>query len=248
MSIPAENMPIYDDRVNEILRSLNDGITREELAVKYKHRDYRTLDTYMRRRNFTWDKEAQNYKPVHTQIGQKKAMNENIHSGKVAKVIESFKEGLDPKAIATNNGFKDHKRLAEYMTNKGYEWSNKEENYVRKVGNLKDDESKADVKAQDSRKQQGTVKKDDELLHLVKALYEKLNLEENPIVDKMPRYLISGIRKNKTTPISHLLHELIENFGYEKNVPHREIIETALIDFFRNYGYKYEVEELLKNS
>ncbi|TMN21830.1 hypothetical protein [Lentibacillus cibarius] len=248
MSTPAELMPIYDDRVNEILRSLSDGIPREDLAVKYKHRDYRSLDMYMRRKNFTWDKEEQNYKPIHTKIGQKKAMDENMHSGKVAKVIESFKEGVDPKTVAQNNGFKDHKRLAEYMTNKGYEWSGKEENYVRKVGILKDDKSNDDVKEKGSQKHQKTVKKDDELQYLVKTLYEKLNMEDNPIVDKMPRYLISGIRKNKTTPISHLLHELIENFGYEKNVPHREIIETALIDFFRNYGYKYEVEELFKNS
>jgi len=37
-----------------------------------------------------------------------------------------------------------------------------------------------------------TVRKNDELLQLVKRLYEKLSIdEEDPIIDRVPRYIVT---------------------------------------------------------
>ena len=255
MSVVEEKMPVYDDRVNYILRSLAAGISREDLAKELKHKDYRSLDMYMRRKNFTWSREEQNYKPVTTRLSKDKLNDIETHTGRASQVIKAFDVEKDPKAVAQQLGFKDHKELAQYMAKRGYVWNGKEENYVRKVGIEKEDKLK-DVEAlynkNDDKKGKQQSKRplgiDEDLLLLVNNLYQKVNFDENPIVDRVPRYIIKGIAKNKTVPISHLLHQLIESYGEERHISHREIIEVALIDFFRHYGYKYEVEFLFTNE
>jgi hypothetical protein len=250
MSVVSEKMPIYDDRVNFIIRSLAEGKTRDELAKEFNHSDYRSLDMYMRRRNFVWDAEEKNYKPAATRINKKKINSEVFHSGKVSKIIQAFSEGKDPKTVASEFGFSDHKKLAEYMKNKGYEWSREEENYIPKKGLENTVESKKDssslqedAKESNHTKQQTAVS--DQLLNIVKALQEQLNITESPIIDKIPRYLVPGIAKTKSVQISHLLAQLIEDFSYDKNITQRQIFETAIIDFLYKYGYKHEVEALL---
>lgn len=242
MSVPAEKMPIYDDRVNLIIRSLGDGVPREELASQLRYRDYKGLDMYMRRRNFTWDSKEKNYKPISNRISEKKLNLEDTHTGKVSRIICAFEEGKDPKTIAQEYGFTNHRNLADYMSSKGYEWNGEKGTYIRKAGI----ENKSKVDTSGSELNKSGQKKDDELLHLVKSLYEKLYLAEDPIVDTIPRYLVSGIAKTKSVQLSHLLHQLLEDFSFEKNITQRQILETALIDFFRRYGYKHEVDTLLR--
>lgn len=246
MSMPEDQKPIYDERVNYILRSLAAGVTREELAKEFKHNDYRTLDMYMRRRNFKWDREKKTYVPKETRISHMK--DENVHSGKVSRIINAFNEGKDPKTVAIEFGFKSHKELAAYMTKKGYEWNVNEGNYVRKSGVIIDEDSadKETTKTGDNNKEQLNGNEKQEIIYLIKTLYEKLNIKvEDPIVDKVPRYLVKGIAKTKSVQMSHLLHQLLEDYSYEKNITQRQIIETAIIDFFRKYGYKHEVDSLL---
>ena len=43
---------------------------------------------------------------------------------------------MDPKVIARQEGFKDHREMAEYMKIKGYEWNVYKNNYVKIVEGL----------------------------------------------------------------------------------------------------------------
>jgi hypothetical protein len=134
------------------------------------------------------------------------------------------------------------------MTKKGYEWNVNEGNYVRKSGVIIDEEStdKEAATTADNKKEQLNGNEKQEIIHLIKTLYEKLNIKvEDPIIDKVPRYLVKGIAKTKSVQMSHLLHQLLEDYSYEKNITQRQIIETAIIDFFRKYGYRHEVDSLL---
>src|SRR5690606_17245473 len=222
MSMAEDQKPIYDERVNYILRSLAAGVTREELAKEFKHNDYRTRDMYMRRRNFKWEREKKNYVPKETRISHMK--DENVHSGKVSRIINAFNEGKDPKTVAIEFGFKSHKDLADYMTKKGYEWNVNEGNYVRKSGVIIDEESTDEeaTTTADNKKEQLNGNEKQEIVHLIKTLYEKLNIKvEDPIVDKVPRYLVKGIAKTKSVQMSHLLHQLLEDYSYEKNITQR---------------------------
>lgn len=50
----------YDEHY--IVEQLGSGMTREEVAAELGHKDYRSLDMYMRRRGYTWDGEYQTYR------------------------------------------------------------------------------------------------------------------------------------------------------------------------------------------
>ena len=53
--------------------------------------------------------------------------------------ITAFEEtNADPMLIAKQEGFKDHKEMAEYMANKGYEWNAYKNNYVKAIGKVEE--------------------------------------------------------------------------------------------------------------
>jgi hypothetical protein len=39
---------------------------------------------------------------------------------------------------------------------------------------------------------------------------------------------------------------MVKDFSGEKNISQRQIFELALLDFFKKYGYRSEVEQLLR--
>ena len=47
--------------------------------------------------------------------------------------------------------------------------------------------------------------------------------------------------------MSDLLGRLLEDFSETKNLRQKEIVETALIEYFQKYGYKEEVKLLLNH-
>jgi hypothetical protein len=240
MSVTSQKMPKYDDKVNYILRSLAAGITREQLAEEYGHSGFRAIDMYMRRRNFRWSSIEQNYVPVGSKLGTRQLIGENIHPGKVSRILDAFSKGMDPKTVANEFGFKDHQDLADYMTKKGYEWSNEDGNYVRKKGLEKDKESSNLSSAAEKEE-----KINPEQSFMIKALYKKFCMDTNPIIDWIPHYMLPGIAKTKSLQMSHLLIQLVEDFSSEKNITQRAIFESAIIEFLQKYGYKHEVETLL---
>lgn len=207
-------------REEYIIQSLSEGTTREQLAKEFGHKDYRSLDMYMRRRGYTWDSELQNYIIKESKVKSNQFKNTEVQSGKVAEIISFFNQGLDAKRVAEQTFFPSHHSLADYMKQKGYEWDHETKNYVRKVG-VKNDS------AENSLKEESSI---------------TINTAQ---VEQVPRYLIPGIMKNKNVTMSHLLDQLLADYSREKNITQREIVEVALIEFFQKYGYVHEVKALL---
>lgn len=56
--------PIFDDKVKGILKLLEEGFSREEVAEQYRYSTYRSMDSYMSRKNFVWDKRKGTYVPA----------------------------------------------------------------------------------------------------------------------------------------------------------------------------------------
>lgn len=48
--------------------------------------------------------------------------------------------------------------------------------------------------------------------------------------------------------MSDMIAKLTAEFSKEKNITQREIVEAALIEFLEKYGFKREIETLLKNE
>jgi hypothetical protein len=256
--------PIYDDRVNEILQGLAQNISREQLALTFGHKNYKTLDIYMRRRNFTWDSNKQTYVP---KLVENKQLKERVMpTTKAGIVIEMMKQAdFNIEEVCQKAGFTDHRDLAEYMTAKGYQWSPTESNYVKKVGLVSEDREQGEM-------QKGTITNlnSNQEVHLPSSqspvdimtkverflpLFELLEANKEKImeiitgnntIDTLPRYIVPGRPSGKTIQMSEALQDVAVTFCNERNIKQRELFEMALIEFFKKYGYDYEIANLMQ--
>ncbi|GED34940.1 hypothetical protein P9761_24470 [Brevibacillus centrosporus] len=272
MAMSLDKKPIYDERVNEILRGLTEGKTRDELAEEFGYANYKSLDMHMRRRNFTWDRDKQTYMPIYNRLEERDLEVSLTASSKAATVLSLFqKEGADARTIAKRLGFTDHRELAVYMKGKGYEWSSEAGNYVKMRGQVQEDlgndnSSLQDFGEEDREAGQGQplgattpvpvrfTQLEGGKLEKYLPLLEMLERNKDKLIDllvptaedgKVPRYTIPGIFVTKSVHMTNTLDQLVRDYSKEKNISQRDIFTVALLDFFRRYGYEREVETLV---
>lgn len=259
----------YDEKY--ILKSLLMGKTREELAEEFNHKNYRTLDMYMRRRGYVWDGNKQVYisKP-----SEAPKFEVTSSTSKVDKVINLFNSGTDPREIAKKVGMKDHRTMAMYMKDKGFIWSSERQNYVLLKGeqpsiSIEAEEYEDDITADGSCIQANfspssspfedlpsfmDSPKNDRMERLLPML-EMLDRNKDKLAELLsindgstiPRYVVGGITITKSLCMSHNLAELIKEFSKEKNISQREIFEVSIIEFLRKYGYENEIKALFSS-
>lgn len=259
--------PIYDERVKHILRSLVEGKTRDDLAQELGHSSYKTLDIYMKRKNFKWDREKKNYVPAYSRFGKQDLDVPGVSTSKVASIISLFqKEGADAKTIAKRLGFADHRELATYMKMRGYQWSSEKGNYFKVYGQLQEDNKpstaatdhlgdasqeidtvNAEISARASRIDPGQLERYLPLLELLERNRDKLIdlIVPGSESGKVPRYAVPGVFVTKSVHMTNTLDTLVREYSKEKNSSQRDIFAVALIEFFRRYGYEREIETLL---
>ncbi len=262
----VDKKPIFDERVNEILRGLVAGKTRDELAMELGHKSYKSLDIYMRRKHFMWDREKQNYVPAHSRIEKQDLEVSLTSSSKVSTVISLFqKQGTDARTIARMLGFSNHRELAAYMKGKGYIWSSDAGNYVKVQGRIESDDYSQPVKlgeldtgersgltgtyplAKTTRVEGGPLERFLPLLDILEKNREKVLdlLLSGTDSGKVPRYAVPGVFVTKSVHMTNTLDQLVREYSREKNISQRDIFAVALIEFFRRYGYEREIDTLL---
>lgn len=240
--------PIYDRKVEKILELLKFQ-TRDEAAEELGYKNYRSLDQYMRRKNFVFDQKQQQYIPA---INRARGLDKDPKSyapTKVVSIITAFEEeNADPKVIAKQAGFKDHREMAEYMKNKGYEWNAYKNNYLKAVGRVDEKEGPPELKETREDLPDDLA----EYVPFIRFLYEKRDdiyqlltgVKED---GKIPRYAVPGLVRTKAIYMSDMIARLAAEFSKEKNVTQREIMEAALIEYLQKYGFKREIDSLLKS-
>jgi len=248
----SDKKPIYDAKVKKILEMLKFK-TRDEVAAELKYKNWKSLDMYMRRKNFVYDSREGQYIPAQNRVQKLNRDPKSYAPGKVVSIITAFEEeNVDPKVVAKQEGFKDHKEMAEYMKNKGYEWNVYKNNYVKKVGKVEDEEGPPpETMAQLTGGK--TPERIEEYLPFIRFLYEKRDdiyqLISGVREDgKIPRYAVPGLVRTKAIYMSDMIAKLTGEFSKEKNVTQREIVEAALVEYLQKYGFKREIETLLKNQ
>lgn len=247
----------YDDRF--ILQNLMEGKSREEIAELLHHKNYKTIDMYMRRRGYAWNSLKKTYikKPKRETVAH---ADLEPMSYKIRKIISHFDEGMDPMEVAKKVGMKDHRTMAMYMKSKGYYWSSEKHNYELKKGIIseEDDDFRADEIIYDDENLIEAGLSNMESLDDIsryKPLLEMLKNNKERVVELLgignnntiPRYVIGGISITKSLSMCYTLSELVKEFSKEKNISQREIFEVALIEFLRKYGYESEVNALFSN-
>ena len=244
--------PIYNDKVNKIIEMLKFK-TRDEVAKEFNYKTYKSLDIYMRRKNFRYDSKEGQYYPMESRI--EKPDPKTYAPTKVASIIAAFEEdGMDPKVIARQEGFKDHREMAEYMKIKGYEWNVYKNNYVKIVGRVVEeaDDGLPPVESINKQEVKGSMEGIEEYIPFIRFLYEKRDdiyqlISGTREDGQIPRYAIPGLVRTKAIYMSDTIAKLAGEFSKEKNITQREVMEAALVEYLMKYGFKREVEALLKN-
>lgn len=238
--------PVYDRRVEEILKGLGEGKSREEVAKELEYSNPVFMDNYMRRRNFSWDSRGGKFVPASERYGRAKVTPLADTSTKAGAIINSFAMGkADSNKIARKHGFEGHRELASYMSSKNYVWNADLKNYVKseKKNKVKPMDTAAAVQlsyhleSPIADKPQGGMVPEELLqyLPLLKMLEERqaklmLLLEVPCDSGKIPRYAIPGTCGCKTVHMAIPLDQMIKEFSKEKNISQKDLFEIALIE------------------
>ena len=255
--------PIYDEKVKRIIEMLRFK-TRDEVAAELKYKSWKSLDMYMRRKNFAFDSQQGQYFPRQNRV--QKPDPKSYAPTKVVSIITAFEvEGSDPRMVARQEGFADHREMAEYMKTKGYEWNIHKNNYVKTVGriDMPVEETVSQLTPEPPALQPLPVPTDQptsgdvpeglgEYLSFLRYLYENRDelyqlltgTRDDGII---PRYAIPGQVKTKAIYMSDMVAKLAVEFCKEKNLSQREVMEGALLEYLMKYGFKREVDSLLNN-
>ncbi len=256
--------PIYDEKVKRIIEMLKFK-TRDEVAAELKYKSWKSLDMYMRRKNFAFDSQQGQYFPRKNRV--QKPDPKSYAPTKVAAIITAFEvEGIDPRMVARQEGFQDHREMAEYMKSKGYEWNIHKNNYVKTVGRIDVPEPVGEAVSQlgpepiiqslpgpTSHPTSGEVPEGfEEYLPFLRYLHENRDelyqlltgTRDDGII---PRYALPGEVRTKSIYMSEVIAKLAGEFSKEKKVALKEVMEGALVEYLMKYGFKREVETLLRN-
>ncbi len=139
------------------------------------------------------------------------------------------------------------------MKEKGYEWNVHKNNYIKIVGEL-NNEMEEEIPEAFSRIEGEKIPDGiGEYLPFIRFLYEKRDevyqlLSGTKEDGKIPRYALPGMTRTKAIYMNDMIGRLTGEFSREKNVTQREIVEAALIEYLQKYGYKVEIEALLKSN
>lgn len=247
-----EKLPVHEnEKIAFIQRHLQTGRTREEVGNILGYKSWRGIDILMRRHGMKWDSKGNSY------YSSSEASAENVpgsYPSRISTVISGFREkDADPMEIAQRAGFENHRQLSSYMDARGFMWSPDENNYVKRPleagGPEEEDREESTPGREDTRisPQYPELEKYlpflDTLSKHKERLLDLILPESAP--GTVPRYTVPGITRTKSIYMSDLLSRLLLEFSQCKNISQREIVEAALIEFFRKYSFKKQVDELL---
>lgn len=244
-----------EEKTNYIFSELAKGVEREVISEELGYKTFKSMDNFVRRQGYAWDGRTNTYFLPEDKNNGRYAKPVLSKKGKVGEVIKLFsKEGSDAKDIAEDLGFEDHRDLAVYMKTKGCIWDNDARNYRLESGEVsivEDDPEEPEVKAifEDDIPASGCYKELlDYLLHNKDKLRHLLNAGGS--VDSegiIPRYAVPGVFVTKSVHMTSHLDQLVRDFSKEKNISQRELFEVALVELFQKYGYKDEIDALMKH-
>lgn len=237
---------VYDDpKISQVLMMLDQGKSKEEIYTHFGNKNWSSVDMYFRRRGFHWN--GKTFEP---------AKNESAHATeeavylptKAAQVVRQLSQKhADIRQIATKSGFSSVEELGVYMKSQGYVWNSDVNNYDydETIVQQQAETSKKELSAESGTTAGLEIYQDllDYLLNNKERLYELLDVENT---GTLPRYKFKGAKANKTLGLPTSLQALLNDFSKEFNVTQRDIIEVALAEFFKKYGYEEQLNSVLQ--
>ena len=182
-------------KIQRILELCEAGNDRHEVAKMLGYKDYKGLQAYMQRHQYTWNEAIGNYQLLEEYQKQMKTERvlrkfEDGASSKPARIISMFSKRLEARDISKKLGYESHKTMAVYMKSRGYAWN-------AEIGNYERDSSISIGENEDidTEFQEGSDARHLDILELLDSKREKLlellNSYSNDDM-AMPRYVIGG--------------------------------------------------------
>jgi hypothetical protein len=239
---------VYDDpKINQTLSMLEQGKSKEEIYMHYGNKNWKTVEMYFRRRGFRWNGET--FEPIEEKTTSA-AVEAKFIQTKAAQIIRQLtQKKADIRQITMKNGFRSVEELGEYMKSHGYVWDSDVNNYEYDENTVQKPASspkKIPIVGTVAGRAEGREEYQfllDYLLDKKERLYELLEKENN---GTLPRYKFKGAKANKTLGLPTSLQTLLNDFSKEFNVTQRDIIEVALAEFFKKYGYDEQLNSVLQ--
>jgi len=241
----AKDENFYLDRIEHILNSLTQGADRTKLANELGYTNPKSLDIFMRRKGFLYDKDRGNYTPIHTsKIKKSTNFSENK---RISNILAHFtRESSDPRKIAELTGFSSHVELAEFMKHNGFAWNDKVGNYIKinhhEVPEFNIDDSEVfDIS--------------DFYIYLpiLKILYDNqeaimkiIDTQTNTI--NMSSHTLKGTAELITISINENLNKLITKYSTQNFISLTKLLEAALLEYLLNHNFQNELYPFLSNT
>lgn len=238
---------VYDDpKISQTLAMLAEGKTKEEIVKHFGNKSWATIDMYFRRRGFRWN--GKTFEP-RGEGGMDAVEEARFLPTKAAQIVRQLgQKYADIRQVAIKHGFSTIEEMGEYMKSQGYVWNSDLNNYEY-------DENMAQKQRVQSKNTQGKASGKvegllDEYRDLLEYLLDKkerlYELLESQNSGTLPRYKFKGAKANKTLGLPTSLQTLLNDFSKEFNVTQRDIIEVALAEFFKKYGYEEQLNSVLQ--
>jgi hypothetical protein len=230
----------YLEKVEYILNSIQNGIKRDKISLELGYSNPKSLDIFMRRKGFLFDKNLGNYSPI--KISDAKATKTFSEDKRLNNILSLFSEDtVDAKKVAQLTGFHNHIELADYMKSNNYIWNEACSNYIR----IRNTEANSPQEAEKNIIETNELH---EYLPLLRQLYkdkERLlklitSTAEN---STLPEYSLTGLPSFLSITINENLNKLLKQFSEEKAYKLDKVFEVAIVEFLIKYNYNEEIQE-----
>lgn len=240
------NSSAYDDpKIRQILAMLEEGKAKKEIVEYFGNKNWATIDMYFRRRGFRWN--GQTF--VLKEEKSNSSSDVRFIQTKAAQIVRQLSQKyVDIRQIAIKNGFSSVEEMGDYMKSQGYVWNDDINNYEFDESTApKQSLKKASPNQNASGKAEWEMDEYQEVLEFLLERKERLyELLEPQNSGTLPRYKFKGAKANKTLGLPTSLQTLLNDFSKEFNVTQRDIIEVALAEFFKKYGYEDQLNNVLQ--
>jgi hypothetical protein len=233
-----------DEKIKNTLSMLEEGKSREEISEYYGH-GVQGLNQYFYRKGFHWN--GNTYVPKENE-GISAADEAKFVTTKAGQIVRQLSQKhVNIKQLAIKSGFSTVDEMGDYMKAQGYVWNAEESNYeYDETIAQKQGAAQGHLKSSPLEIGADVPNEYETLLTYLFSKKEKLfALLEGEEEGTLPRYKFRGAKASKTLGLPTTLQTLLEDYSNDYNVTQRAIIEIALADFFKRYGYEEQLNTVL---
>jgi hypothetical protein len=220
----------YYDKVNYILQALANQVSRDKIALELGYTNPKSLDIYMRRKGFLYERGMRNYIPIKTSnITESQTFNSDK---RLTTILTLFsQENADPRKIAELTGFESHIELAEYMKANKFSCNDSFGNYSKEIDPISNQMYETSDFAHDSNEflhylplLRKLLENKDKLFNLLESQINSLALIELKNEDNMQPIQIT---------INGELQSTINAYLKQNTITMNEFIELAIMNFLK---------------